>query len=231
MAVRNFFARSRLRVTFVHTVVPIFVPGLSGFHAGLAVIHDQRINPQLATAAITNKPTSPLQVDNMNLLIASWFADVLSEAWNFVGVLVLICGLAGILWGAWKFVESTVSMSLKDPSVIASLSLLIKPDLVFDENESVLTDRGASAAIKENGIKITKDVSDNQVTNGLPITIRIAFTKHLPTAPLLTPIGADVIFVTSTRGAEFEWVYNLKYSMRSDPDDGPFVRRYRLELM
>ena len=85
-------------------------------------------------------------------IISSWVSDVLSGAWDIVGALLLLCAIAGILWAACKFVDGRIAASLKDPAVIASLSLLVKPDLVFDENESVLSDRGGSSAIKENGI-------------------------------------------------------------------------------
>jgi len=164
-------------------------------------------------------------------IIATWLSDFCIGIWSVVGAFALVFGLLSSLSIARKFVKGVVSEALKDPSILASVAALVKPDLVFDENGAVLSDRGAWAAIKEDGIKITKDDSDNDVTRGLPVTIRIAFTKHLPTAPLLTPICPDGIFVISTRGQQFEWVYTLKYSMRCDVDDGPIVRTYRLELL
>jgi hypothetical protein len=164
------------------------------------------------------------------IIIASWNLDIPQTVWSIAGAIVLVCAIGALFLKSRKFIVDAVSEQLKDPSVVKSLALLVKPDLVFDEKGAVLVDRGAWAAIKENGIIITKDTSDS-ITNGLPITIRIAFNKNLPTAPLLTPIGPDVIFVTSTRGNEFEWVYTLHYSLRSDPDDIPCVRKYRLELI
>lgn len=155
----------------------------------------------------------------------------MSLAWAIIVAIGAIAAIGGLFLASRKFIVDVVSKEMENESTVRKLSLLIKPDLVFDENGAVLADRGAWAAIKENGIAITKDTNDNPVTKGLPVTIRIAFTKHLPTAPLLTPIVPDVIFVTSTRGAEFEWVYTLKYTLRSDPDDGPIVRTYRLELL
>jgi hypothetical protein len=164
-------------------------------------------------------------------IIATWLSDLCLGIWSVVGAFALVFGLLSSLSIARTFVKGVVSEALKDPSILSSVAALVKPDLVFDENGAVLSDRGAWAAIKENGITITKGANDKAVTKGLPVTIRIAFTKHLPTAPLLTPIGPDVIFVTSTGGKDCEWVYTLRYSMRSDPDDVAVVRTYRLELL
>ena len=176
---------------------------------------------------------TPMTPPNANWFIAAWTLDVPQTVWSIVGAIVLVCTIGALFLRSRQFIENTVSERLKDPSVIRSLALLVKPDLVFDEHGAVIAERGAWAAIKENGITITKGTSDsdNIIAHELPVTIRIAFKKHFETAPLLTPIGPDIIFITSTRGEQFEWVYTLKYTMRSDSHDGPVIRTYRLELL
>lgn len=185
-------------------IIAALRPPIHSKHLGTGAPHPNHQAPRRLAIVTTIAPPN-------TMFIASWNLEVSQTVWSIVGAVVLVCAIGALFLKSRQFIVDTVSARLKDPAVISSLSLLVKPDLVFDEKGAVLVDRGAWAAIKENGIIITKDTSDN-ITNGLPITIRIAFNKNLPTAPLLTPIGPDVIFVTSTRGNEFEWVYTLHYS-------------------
>jgi hypothetical protein len=76
-------------------------------------------------------------------------------AWTIVeGASILLVVGAGFL-GAKKYIDDRVSDALSKDEVIRKVSLLIKPDLIFDEDESILADRGADDFIKENGINIS----------------------------------------------------------------------------
>ncbi|NQT15892.1 MAG: hypothetical protein HQ582_24260 [Planctomycetes bacterium] len=165
-------------------------------------------------------------------LFASEAPDWVSRVWGLAGASVLVCAIGALFLKARSFIKHTVSKELADPSVVEALSLLVKPDLVFDENGSVLSDRGASAFIRDGGIHVTKDTSSDPDSRGLPIKIRVAFAKHLRTAPMLSSLNPDAVFIFSDRGSGFEWVYTLEYSMITTPPSTRAVaRRYRLEIV
>ena len=131
---------------------------------------------------------------------------------------------------ARKYVEDRVADALKKDDVIKQLSLLVKPDLVFDQHEAVLADRGASAYIREHGIHVKMGgLFGKPDTRQVPVEIRIEFSKHLAVPPLLTPLNADVVTITPKRGKDFAWLYILDYSMGGDYDEG-YAHKYRLEI-
>jgi hypothetical protein len=137
--------------------------------------------------------------------------------------------IAAGLWflRARKYIEDRVADALKKEEVIRQISLLVKPDLVFDQKEAVLADRGASSFIKPGGIHV--QMGERFSGRKLPVEIRVEFSKHLAVPPLLTPLNADVVSIITKRGRDFDWVYMLDYSMGGDYDEN-YTHKYRLEI-
>ena len=63
-----------------------------------------------------------------------------------------------------------------------------------------------------------------------PVEIRISFSRHLKTAPLLTALNPDSVHVQARRGEAHEWVFELAYCMMTSTDEPDFTRSYRLEI-
>jgi hypothetical protein len=119
---------------------------------------------------------------------------------------------------------------LERKDVVDRLALLVKPDMVFDQTESVLADRGASAFIRERGIHVKMGgLFGRPDTRQVPVEILIEFSKHLAVPPLLTALNADVVTITTKRGKDFDWIYIFHYSMGGDYDDA-YSHKYRLEI-
>lgn len=143
------------------------------------------------------------------------------------GIVVLFTIIASVL-RARKYIEEQVKEALSRDEVIQKLSLLVKPDMVFDDKGSIIIDRGASAFIKDRGIYIA---IEDSTLGPIPSEIRISFSKHLKTPPLITPLNPDSVFIRTKRGEAHDWVYELSYSMTTTPDDEKdFSRHYRLEI-
>ncbi len=147
----------------------------------------------------------------------------ISQVWALVGLLALLFAIAGGIWVALKAVDARVKSEIDKEETINRLSLLVRPDMIFDEHGAVLSDRGASALMKAKGIHFTLNAQ------GVPSIIRIEFIKHLSCAPLLTPLAEELVSFFPTAGEGFDWIYTAKYTMlRTDPE---FHRRYRLEIL
>jgi len=52
-----------------------------------------------------------------------------------------------------KYIEDRVQEALSKDDVIQKISLLVKPDMIFDIRGAILSDRGASPYIQDKGIK------------------------------------------------------------------------------
>ena len=72
--------------------------------------------------------------------------------------IVAVVAIATGVWGLLKYIDGRVEKELAKDEVLKKISLLIKPDLIFDEDHAVVSDRGASALIKDEGISISKSL-------------------------------------------------------------------------
>lgn len=148
---------------------------------------------------------------------------------------VVVAGVANVLaigagaLRARKYIEDRIQESLSKEEIIGKISLLVKPDMIFDEKGSIITDRGASAFIQDRGIHFTME---DDMSESIPSEIRISFSKHLKVAPLLTPLNPDITHIRTERGESHDWIYKLSYTATVQPDDDKeFLRRYRLEIL
>jgi hypothetical protein len=150
--------------------------------------------------------------------------------WTVITGLFLLVSFAIAVLTLRRLLAGHIAKALEKKEVIERLSLLVKPDMVFDQTESVLADRGASAVIRERGIHVKMGgLFGKPDTRQVPVEILIEFSKHLAVPPLLTALNADVVTITTKRGKNFDWLYILDYSMGGDYDES-YTHKYRLEI-
>jgi hypothetical protein len=152
----------------------------------------------------------------------------ISAFWVIVAGSATVLAIGAGFLRARKYVEDRIQEALSKDEIIQKLSLLVKPDMIFDEKGSILADRGASAFILDKGIHIT--LEDDHF-GPIPSEIRISFSKNMKIPPLLTPLNPDSTFVWAKRGEAHDWIYEFSYSATSKSDDKEFVRSYRLEIL
>ena len=150
-----------------------------------------------------------------------------SAIWVIVSASAVVLTIGMAFLKARKYIEDRIKESLSSKEFIGKVSLLVKPDMIFDEKGSILADRGASSFIKDKGIHFTME---QDTFGSVPSEIRISFTSHLKLPPLLTPLNPDNTFVWSERGESHDWIYKLSYSATSH-SEREFIRRYRLEIL
>lgn len=148
---------------------------------------------------------------------------------------VIVAGSATVLaigtgfLKARRYIEDRIQEALSKEEIIGKISLLVKPDMIFDEKGSIVTDRGASAFIQDRGIHFTME---DDISDSIPSEIRISFSKHLKVPPLLTPLNPDITYIRTERGESHDWSYKLSYSATTRPDEEKeYLRRYRLEIL
>jgi hypothetical protein len=145
----------------------------------------------------------------------------LSAIWVIVSAIVVILAIGGAFLKARKYIEDCVKGKLSSNEIIGKISLLVKPDMIFDEKGSIVADRGAASLIQDRGIHITME---KNTFDSIPTEIRISFSRHLKLPPLLTPLNPDMTFVWPERGESHDWIYKLSYSGTSHSEK-EFVRR------
>jgi hypothetical protein len=149
----------------------------------------------------------------------------LSGVGAVVAGVVTVIAIGAAFLGARKYIESCIQDALSNADIIDKISLLVKPDMIFDEKGSIVVDRGASAFVKDGGIHCTME---DDAFGLIPSEIRISFSKHLKSPPLLTPLNPDATIIRLERGESHDWIYKLSYAATVNPADG--LRRYRLEI-
>lgn len=151
-----------------------------------------------------------------------------STFWVIVAGSATVIAIGTGFLKARKYIEDRIQEALSKEEIIGKISLLVKPDMIFDEKGSILTDRGASAFIQDRGINFTME---DDMSESIPSEIRISFSKHLKVAPLLTPLHPDTTIIRMERGKSHDWIYKLSYAATvSHDEDKEFRRRYRLEI-
>lgn len=152
-----------------------------------------------------------------------------SELMMLIANITAITAIVMVAFKIRKYIEDRVEEALSKDEVIQKISLLVKPDMIFNEHGAIVVDRGASAFIQDKGIRFVYDNSSS-FDKEAPSEIHISFIKHLKTPPLLTTLNPDIAFIKTKRGEAHSWIYMLNFSMVSTDDDPAFSRQYRLEI-
>ena len=80
----------------------------------------------------------------------------ISTFWVIVAGCATVLAIGAGFLRARNFVEDRIQEALSKDEVIKKISLLVKPDMVFDESGAIIVDRGACQFVQENGIQVTK---------------------------------------------------------------------------
>ena len=143
----------------------------------------------------------------------------------FIGIAGFITASVIVWQGAeWirKSVDDSVTAKLSDERVLRQIAAQIKPSLIFDGKESIISDMGASQFVKD--IHVTKRTKDGWIER-----IQIDFTRPFANAPILTALH-DSVGIYSERGRMLSWEFEIGWIVEpSDKDDKD--RLYRLELI
>ena len=193
--------------------------------------------------APTNKPSADDRFKKVNPSVPA--AEISAEArtqkcthkdtrfrihWNILSAVFLgIAAFAGASMLIWKTadwiqesVDKSVSAKLSDDSVLRQIAAKVKPSLIFDGRESIISDMGAAQFVKD--IRVIKRTKDGWIER-----IQIDFTRPFSSAPILTALH-DSVGVYSERGRMFSWEFEIGWIVEPS-DKGDKDRLYRLELI
>ena len=151
------------------------------------------------------------------------FAKRTRAIYDFAGPSVFIIG---VVCAFLKFVDFDIKQSLSDPSILRKIAAEARPMLVFNAEESFISDNGAAQFIKE--LKVTE--WERGLTNKAPRHVHIEFTKYLQNSPILTDLSDFTVFVSSERGKGLSWAFDVNWG-GIDSDRVPAKRLFRLELL
>jgi hypothetical protein len=152
----------------------------------------------------------------------SFFKNININA--ILGVALAIIAILGGAYGLALYIDSVVDKRLKDREVIEKLAKIIRPSVIFDSNEVILADLGATEYIES--IKIVR-YEDKE--KKVPVSIEVKCKKFLHLAPLLTSIDQYTFIETVERGPRFMWIFTLKPLGYLTSDVPPY--RFRLEVL
>jgi len=144
-----------------------------------------------------------------------------------IGIVIIttIAGLAAIIgafYGVLFFIDKRIENRIRDDGFLRKLASALRPTVIFNHKGSILVDQGAMHYIETIDIELDKEPP-------YPKQIIIHAVKHLPYAPLLTPLdGGGISNISISRGKKYDWVYTLDYFMTSDEWE---ELRYRLEII
>jgi hypothetical protein len=192
--------------------------------------YDEQMNPSASTTQVTPE-ARPGKTPDKNW--SSWVKFFRWIHWKvvvsvFVGFGTVIT-VSLIMWqGAeWirKSIDENVTAKLNDERVLRQIAAQIKPSLLFDGRESIISDMGAAQFIKD--IRVTK--RDNG-TNGLPTVIAVDCTRHFASAPIMTSLHNSVAIVAK-RGRLNSWEFDLIWIVKGVGAEDDAEQLYRLEFI
>ena len=151
-----------------------------------------------------------------------------SQPKNQTGLqVVAILGVAAaIVFGLIAYLDNRIEARITDSRYMLELSRKARPSVIFDVNETVLTDLGAMSIIDR--ITVRMDT--------VPHLVTISPNEFLAAEPLLESL--DKAFrIEASRGKKFDWVFRLypyptytALAQRGPDPPSPRARRFRLEL-
>jgi hypothetical protein len=151
--------------------------------------------------------------------------------WNIVAAVFLgiaaFTGASALVWHAADWirasVDESVSVKLNDERVLRQIAAQVKPAIMFDAKESIVSDMGAQQFIK--------DIQVGQWNvQGLPELIKIDFTRYFANAPMLSSVYAD-IHVTPRHGRLSSWEFGIHWSEVYMENRSDTNRLFRLEIV
>ena len=137
-----------------------------------------------------------------------------------VSTILTLVTLAGVIYGAVKFIDSRIDAKINDPSTVRRIALVARPEMILDEEGRVLIDRGAMDYIAD--FKVAKNPKEPIID-----TITITPRRYMANPPLVTAVNTAFLQTKEQRGQKLDWIIKLEYNSWSDP--GP--NRVRIEII
>ena len=144
----------------------------------------------------------------------------------------IIGAIAGVLYAFGRFhklIEDRVSMLLEHPETLRKIASRIRPVVVFDDMERILSDSGGMDHLSS--ISVSREVIHG---NTLPTKITITPKAFLAVPPILSALGSFQFHQTADRGTGFSWVFTLTPLLFFDPSEAKEkipLCQFRLELL
>lgn len=128
---------------------------------------------------------------------------------DFLAIIGLIASIIGGLYLLDYRIQSEVESIISDENFLNRLIAQLHPYVIFDENNSILIDKGGMSHL--DSITVEKEMFKEDTSIGeVPIRIKVYPNKHLETAPLLQSIDTgDEYSIKVNRSEKFSWKYEL----------------------
>ena len=142
-------------------------------------------------------------------------------------VIVTVATLFGIILGFNSYLDNRIENRLADPVFVKQLNSKLRPTVIFDERESIISDSGGMEHLKEK-ISVVQSEKDK---NDFIVTIRP--TKYLAVEPILEPLDSRFV-VNAHRSQGFDWVFTLDAINSTVLQSSAIIdhpERFRLELV
>lgn len=122
------------------------------------------------------------------------------EIAKYVGVVIVIIGS---LYGLHKYLDWRIEVKVKDPKFLNKILRALIPSLIFDQNETIISDDGAMDYIVDFSVKLNKNTKDVE-------KITINTNKFLPKEPLLESLDTEYK-IEFKRGAKNVCIFELNH--------------------
>jgi len=141
---------------------------------------------------------------------------------SFISVLTVFIGA---LFGIHSYVGNLINSKINSPEVIEELSLKLRPFLMFNTDNQILYNKGAFD-------EYIKNISFEDVKNGIPKNIIIETKIHLQIAPMLECLTYNC-YAEPKRDKENRWNYQLISKSYLELEDSEHIKDhvFRLEII
>jgi hypothetical protein len=163
-----------------------------------------------------------------------------SSAWwrqSLLVVLTVAATIVTIVGGMFLLdahIDKRINEVITRPSYVAAIAARVRPALIFDATDRILTDLGAVSYVE------SLDVHMDDA--GKPVEIHLVMREWLAQPPIVTSADEAIYTVEVTRGTGASWEYDLYLRMYSEsqvnaewkmtyPGDEDRPLRFRLEVI
>lgn len=183
----------------------------------------QQVEPRPSAESKSTETRSEKSADDKRPGWVHWkiVASVFIGIGGFITVSLIVW--QGAEW-IRKSIDENVSAKLSDEKVIRQIAERVKPSIIFDANESIISDMGGRQFVKD--IRVTE-----RTDSKLPKRIVIDCTRHFASAPVMTALHDSVAIFTKP-GRLDSWEFEISWIVSGiEHEDDDAKRLYRLEFI
>ena len=149
---------------------------------------------------------------------------VVHSLWIILVVVVALITLVGGFRGLEWFVDQRVQEAITDEAFVREVASHVRPYVIFDKDGTIHADMGAMQYLDDIRVELLPFEQGEQT-----MRITIVPKEHLAYTPILDPIGAYEVTMTSSRGERHNFIYELVFVMWHG--DEKERARFRLEIL